>query len=135
MTQPGVPDRFDAGLADVEAEHAMQYKLLAEAERLLGGGELDSARSLVSQLCDYSEVHFGSEQVLMRLYSYPGYEPHLREHGELLAALRQMASQIGVEGSAVTPGTIRRWLSAHVQHADEAFLQFVRGERLASNAP
>jgi len=35
------------GGSDVEAEHALQYKLLSEAERLLTGGNIDAARQIV----------------------------------------------------------------------------------------
>ncbi len=117
------------GIADIEAEHAMQYKLLAEAERLFAGGQFAEARAVIRQLYDYTEEHFGSEQVIMRLHAYPGYSAHEREHGELLLALRQMHAQMEREksSSATDAAPIRRWLSAHINNADRAFIEFVRG--------
>ena len=76
-TSPRVLD--GVGLADLKAEHAMQYTLLAEAERLLAKGETAGAHQVLQQLLQYSEAHFGSEEIVMRLHSYPGYHQHLRE--------------------------------------------------------
>jgi hypothetical protein len=55
------------GVSDLEAEHALQYKLLAEAERLLESEDRAAARDVIAQLHSYSDAHFASEQVLMRL--------------------------------------------------------------------
>lgn len=114
------------GLADVEAEHALQYKLLAEAERLLAAGKVDDARAAAQQLYSYSEAHFGSEQVIMRLHAYPGYHSHLREHGDLLAALVRLVDDIDTTNALPSAAAIRRWLTAHIHHADQEFLDYLR---------
>lgn len=113
------------GIADLESEHAMQYKLLSEVERLLGEGDAAAAREVAWQLYDYSQVHFGSEEVLMRLHAYPGYQAHLREHGELLNGFRQLLAGLGTDPHAGAGG-IRRWLSGHVHHADQEFEDYAR---------
>ena len=59
------------GTEDLDAEHALQYKLLSEVERLLAEENEAAARDVIRRLYDYSEAHFASEQVLMRLHSYP----------------------------------------------------------------
>jgi hemerythrin-like metal-binding protein len=114
------------GTADLEAEHALQYRLLAEAERLLVAKDLDGARDVVRQLHEYSEAHFGSEQVIMRLHAYPGYQAHEREHGELLAALDTLSGGIDGGNAASTASALRRWLTAHIHHADQAFLEYLK---------
>ncbi|MEO8034782.1 MAG: hemerythrin domain-containing protein [Acidobacteriota bacterium] len=127
MPEPdGAPLENPVGLADIEAEHALQYKLLSEAERLLEAREGRAAREVVQQLYAYSEAHFGSEQVLMRLHSYPGYQAHEREHGDLLAALGNLLTSLATGDSAGEAGVLRRWLTAHIHHADQAFLGFMR---------
>lgn len=113
------------GLADLKAEHAMQYNLLAEAERLLAAEETASAHQVLRQLLQYSEAHFGSEEVLMRLHSYPGYHQHLREHGELVAALERLLED-STKGASPTPESIRRWLTMHIHHTDQQFLDFMQ---------
>lgn len=134
MTEQPARDGYAAGIADLEAEHALQYKLLSEAERLLALGDVGAAVEAADQLYNYSEVHFGSEQVLMRLHSYPGYQAHLREHGELLTALKHLVAEIHAEGSVVGAGAIRRWLTIHIHNSDRDFLEFVRAAVTSSQA-
>lgn len=113
------------GLADLEAEHALQYKLLGEAERLLESGDRAAAREVIAQLHAYSDAHFASEQVLMRLHSYPGYEAHEREHGVLLHALEVMLTSLDADDPSRSAASLRRWLTSHIHHADQSFLDFV----------
>jgi hemerythrin len=114
-----------AGLADLEAEHALQYKLLGEAERLLESGDRVAARELIAQLHSYSDAHFASEQVLMRLHSYPGYQAHEREHGELLHALEGLLTNLDAEDPSRAAASLRRWLTSHIHHSDQSFLDFM----------
>ena len=133
MTEPQVATENPIGITDVEAEHALQYKLLAEAERLLTAGDT-AAREVVQQLYNYSDAHFASEQVLMRLHSYPGYQAHEREHGDLLAALGNLLANLAAEESSRTAAALHRWLTAHIHHSDQAFLDFMRSSGLSSGA-
>ena len=114
-----------AGLADIAAEHALQYKLLAEAEQALTTNRIEDARIAVQQLYSYSDAHFGSEQVIMRLHAYPGYHAHLREHGDLLAALVRLVGDIDTTNALPSAAAIRRWLTAHIHHADQAFVDYL----------
>jgi hemerythrin len=131
VDQGAASEQVGYGLADIEAEHALQFKLLNETERLLAGGEGARAREVAWQLYDYSEAHFASEQVLMRMHAYPGYQAHEREHGDLLVALANLL-KAHVEGGSDAAGTLRRWLTAHIQHADQAFVDFVRAAGASS---
>jgi hemerythrin len=113
------------GLAEIDSEHAMQYQLLEEVERVLERGDVAAARVVVQQLHDYSAAHFGSEQVIMRLHSYPGYNAHEREHGDLLAALQRLSLGMDAETGAASAVAIRRWLTTHIHHADQAFVDYL----------
>jgi hemerythrin len=120
------------GLSDMEAEHARQYELLAETERLLEASDVEGARAVAAKLLDYSEAHFGSEQVIMRLHAYPGYQAHLREHGDLLNGLRQLIAGLDGKHAALGAGAIRRWLTAHIHHADREFIEFLQRSPLTA---
>ena len=113
------------GSEDLEAEHALQYKLLGEAERLLESGDRVAAREVITQLHSYSDAHFASEQVLMRLHSYPGYQAHEREHGELLRVLEGLLSNLDAEDPARVATSLRRWLTSHIHNTDRAFFDFM----------
>ena len=71
----------DAGVVD--GEHEVLLGLLKSLEKIAKTGKKkDRAGDLLDQLATYAEVHFMSENLLMRLYEYPDYDDHA---GELLA--------------------------------------------------
>lgn len=119
------PSPAPAGIADLEAEHALQYKLLGEAESQLESGDFEAGRETIRKLRFYSEAHFASEQVLMRLHSYPGYEAHEHEHGELLRALDALLVNLDADEPWRVVASLRRWLTGHIHHSDQSFLDFL----------
>ena len=127
MTNPAEPTVI--GLPEVDGEHNVQFQLLGAVESALAGGNRDAAAELMQQLGDFTESHFASEQVLMRLHSYPGYWSHEREHGQLLADLQRLAEGIASADAAGLPEKaegIRRWLVSHINSSDKAFVTFMR---------
>jgi hemerythrin-like metal-binding protein len=117
------------GLDQVEAEHALQIQLLHDIEAALTTGSRDGASQLIDQLEQFTEAHFASEQVLMRLHSWSGYFEHEREHGALLEELKRLrgiiASEPAGDGAAVA-AALRQWLTGHIGTADRAFTNYLR---------
>ena len=119
----------------VAAEHRVQLELLHALQETLAGGDADRSASggLLKQLLDYSEAHFLSEQLLMRLYAYPAYEDHVQEHDRLIGDLRDL-SVAWAEGEAEAAGTllvkVEEWLLIHMNTTDKALEGY-----LAENGP
>ena len=83
----------------------------------------------MQQLENFTDAHFASEQVLMRLHSYPGYWAHEREHGLLLQEFRRLRDEIASASAGDLPkqaDAVRRWLVSHVNSSDQAFVMFLR---------
>ena len=95
------------GSAATDAEHGIQLGLL-EASISALSREAPNADELVEQLYTYSEAHFLSEQLLMRMAARSNYEGHVEQHGELMQDLdkaraelqkgRPAAAQAALEG-------------------------------------
>ena len=125
-------------LAETESEHALQIQLLHSIERALEASDSLRALNLLAQLEDFSDAHFAAEQILMRYHSYPGYQAHELEHGKLLEELRRIRDRIEEEeGLALLAEAraIRNWLMSHIENADRAFAEFVRGAPTSPAAP
>jgi hemerythrin-like metal-binding protein len=113
----------------VEAEHRVQLDLVrALREALEKGEDLSSTSALLRQVLDYSDAHFLSEQLLMRLYAYPAYEDHVQEHDRLIEELRTTAGS-WERGEGEAAGNLLRrveeWLLVHMTTTDkvlEAYL-------------
>lgn len=117
------------GVPEIDGEHVMQIRLLLALEKALLGLNRTAALELMSKLNDFTDLHFNSEQTLMRLYAYSGYAEHAREHAQLLHELRGLSKRVASEETNSLPAeaaTIRSWLITHMQTHDRAFAAFVR---------
>jgi hemerythrin-like metal-binding protein len=108
----------------VEAEHRVQLDLLrALKEAVEKGADPSSTSVLLGQLLEYSDGHFLSEQLLMRLHAYPAYEHHVQEHDRLVEQLRAMA-QSWERGEGREAGRllqqVEEWLLVHMTTTDSA---------------
>lgn len=79
--------------ATIDREHQVQLHLmLALAAALDADGRIDET---LAQLADYSRAHFLSEELLMRLYSYPDYDDHVLDHARMIEWLDELAARRG----------------------------------------
>jgi hemerythrin-like metal-binding protein len=77
---------------------------------------------LLQRLCACSDVHFASEELLMRLHRYPRYGMHVEEH-------RRLLDQLGALGAGGDPRALVRvvetWIEEHVRGMDRDFVEHV----------
>lgn len=74
------------GSDDVDAEHGIQLGLL-EATQAAVAAHDPGATELMEQLYGYSQAHFMSEELLMRLAAKPNYQGHGEDHENLMQDL------------------------------------------------
>ena len=119
------------GSPGIDAEHAIQLGLLRAAQAQLdrgddpgqGSDEAANTTELVEQLFTYSEAHFLSEQLLMRLAARPNYEGHVLQHEELmqdLDAVRECTQQGDRAAAAARLRVHEERLLAHIRSWDQS---------------
>jgi hemerythrin-like metal-binding protein len=118
------------GEKTIDAEHDLQMQLLDSLTNALQkGGDFSPTRYVLEQFIEFSDMHFLSEQLVMRLNSYPGYERHLEEHTRLMRKVREIR-EIIIRGEKVpsleTIQELRDWLLNHIATEDAAFGEFIR---------
>lgn len=122
--------QLDLGLATVGVEHVLQVGLLDAFRRALDEPVARQAgAAALDQLREYTQVHFLSEQLLMRLHGYPGYEAHVREHERLLHELHALERRFRageLPASLATAELLRDWLEQHMREMDRALTDYLR---------
>jgi len=116
----------------IDSEHDLQLQLIDSlAESIEKGGDFSPARCVLDQFIEFSDMHFLSEQLVMRLHNYPGYEPHLEEHTRLMKKVREVRNRVicGDQklGRELVEG-LREWLLNHIGTKDVAFAEFLRSK-------
>ena len=130
----GVPVRV--GEKSIDAEHDLQMQLLDSlVQAIQRGGELSPMKYILEQFIEFSDMHFLSEQLVMRLHGYPGYEPHLEEHTRLMKKVREIRANLMKgerEPSLLLVNELREWLVQHIASEDAAFGTFLKAKEGAA---
>jgi len=127
------------GVPEIDAQHAIQIRLVDALEGAVAAGrERETADGILERLLEYTRVHFLAEELMMRLESYPGYEAHVEEHGDLERQLESLRSDYGKGDRTVTLETVhtlRNWVAGHVETHDRAFARFLASRGPAARVP
>jgi hemerythrin len=121
----GAMQGLRTGVPELDVEHQLQVRLVEALRRSVAAGQ-DRAvqRELLQQLEDSSNVHFMSEELLMRLHAWARYEQHTEEHRRLLEelkVLRVLFERGGADAVQVALEQLQAWLADHVRGMDRAF--------------
>ena len=120
------------GEKTIDSEHDVQMQLLDSLSHALQEVDgLSPANYILDQFIEFSDMHFLSEQLVMRLHGYPGYEPHLEEHTRLMKKVREIRSTVNSGEAKIgfqLVQQLREWLLTHIAIEDVAFGEFLRGK-------
>jgi hemerythrin len=128
---------LELGVGTVDGEHQLQARLVAVLREAVNARR---DRAVIGEILrrveDTSNVHFGSEELLMRLHAYDHYGLHVEEHRKLLEQLAELRAQFDADPSAdlgPAVGAVEEWLRAHIQGMDRRFIEVMnRGGATAS---
>ena len=120
-------DKHDA--SSVDNEHRIQLGMLqALCDAVEAGEPAEKVHELLEQLTAYSELHFMSEELLMRMYSYPDYDDHVLDHEAMTERLKQITQRYseGKDSMALqTAIEMLEFLLGHINSRDQALSDFL----------
>ena len=115
----------------MDGEHRVQVGLInALCEAIESGKPAEDTDRILDQLVDYCRAHFMSEELLMRLDSYEGFESHVEDHAQMIDALDGMVAARHAGDSPLIPGQARNLLGFLVRHIETKDAQYARSPKL-----
>lgn len=119
-----------ASNADTDREHEVQLGLLRALCKAAGENR-DAAAigEILDRLIAYSEAHFASEELLMRLKSYDDYEDHVEDHAQMMDTLRGIAASHAEGDPSLIAGRATEllgFIGNHIATRDRRFSDYVR---------
>lgn len=114
----------------MSGEHQVQvglFRALAEAIRN-NAGDLEVSE-ILDQLVAYTDLHFASEQLLMRLHAYPHFDAHLAEHDRLMREVQDLRRKLDQGHEPETLElleTLEAWMTKHIHSMDRAFALYLQ---------
>lgn len=139
MTKPRFPDRYaqyQIGIAEIDAQHRELFVILAELEKHSGEGyAYEAARSVLSRLANYANVHFAIEESLMRMHGYPDILAHVAEHQRLRKQLAEFQQRL-LDADIATQlhKFIEAWLANHIDVTDRRYVPHLLASKIDPEA-
>jgi hemerythrin len=114
------------GLAGVDGEHSLQQRLVSVLRQAIEQGrERAVILELLGRIEATSNLHFMSEELLMRRHAYDQYASHVEEHRRLMEQLAEIREglEAGQPDLAASAGRIEAWLESHIRGMDRRFIE------------
>jgi len=127
ITRNQPPDKLD--LSSIDNEHRIQIGLLnALYDAVNDKKPASEVNQILNQLTTYSELHFMSEELLMRMYAYPDYDDHVHDHEAMTEFLNDIMKTVTAGQDSLTLKTasdMRQFLVSHISTRDEALSEYL----------
>jgi hemerythrin len=120
-----VPNEFDIGIAEIDAQHRALHTLLERLKTATDKHYNYATNVILGELAVQTRIHFAVEESLMRLLSFPEAETeaHIVEHRKLTEQLedfRKRAQDFDVSDGL--SNFIQVWLIDHIENHDRRFV-------------
>ncbi len=122
------------GIPELDAQHEQLFECIERLERAVDQRQMELAvYYVIGELKDYARIHFTVEEVVMRLFDYPGLAAHAAEHRDFEASLKALAKMELLHDMHAEAGRLlREWLIHHIQVSDKRYAGFILGRGKAA---
>lgn len=115
---------FETGIDEVDAQHRRLVEIINSLAEGIGRASMTDLHDVLSQLKDYAQYHFRTEEGIMEAQAYPGLEDHRAEHRAFVdqILLFDLDVILASEGLAWDMfHFLRGWLTNHILVVDRQF--------------
>ncbi len=112
---------------EIDSQHHQQLNLVRMLRRAVeAGAEAERLAEIADALLSFTKMHFASEELLMRLDAYDGYEAHAAAHAQTIERIEAVCAR--AEGSTAAWNrhdlvAIEQTITLHIATSDYAFAE------------
>jgi hemerythrin len=121
-------DEYSVGIPEIDEQHKTLFDLINRIHDAINAHRGSAVcQDVMSQLVDYTKVHFTLEQNLMQMGNFPGYEEHWAHHRDLIAEVESMQAKISSGKAAISFELLhflRNWLTKHILGEDMKYSRY-----------
>ncbi len=118
-------EELSVGITQVDQEHQKLVAIVNQLdEAMISGKGTRIMNEILTQLVEYTKIHFTAEEALMAEAEYPGLDLHKQQHRQLVRKVEKFHSDFNNSGRRITRKMmdfLKYWLSNHILVDDMAF--------------
>ena len=115
--------KYRHGISTLDEQHATLIQRIEDLHSRIGLGTVGDVEIMELQdfLVSYTEEHFAYEESLMRKYSYPGTEDHIKKHEWMRGYILEITSARRFDAAGIAFDllmALNSWLVRHIMSDD-----------------
>lgn len=122
-------NEYSIGIEEIDNQHKELLALFSAVEDQVKTDQGWSAvHYSILKVIDFARFHFRFEEALMRLYGYPDYEQHCKDHRRILVQADEIISDsLRASAQDDVATYFRDWLVKHIQGSDRGYAAHILG--------
>lgn len=121
--------KMSVGIVKIDKQHQGLFDIMNQLhEGMLQGRGKEVLGAAITNLTQYTKIHFGDEEALLRLHGYPKLAEHLKMHETFRQKLAELDNQHKAGTAALAVSTLdflRDWLTKHILVVDTQYKDFL----------
>ena len=121
-------DELSVGIQEIDDQHQLLVTLLNKLHTAIHQHHgKAAAQAILSELVEYTKIHFVVEESLMRILGFPGYADHKTQHDILIDEVKELQEKLASGKKSISFELLhflRMWLTKHIMNEDQQYGPF-----------
>ncbi|MFP4448322.1 MAG: bacteriohemerythrin [Bacteroidales bacterium] len=123
-------DSMATDIDEIDTQHMQLVSLTNDLYEAMSKGQgKEKLNEIFNELFDYAKNHFFTEEKLMLVYAFPGYEEHKKEHQNFVEEIKKYKGKFeGGESktSVEVAKFLKEWLVNHILKTDQQYTPYLK---------
>lgn len=122
--------KYDIGIDEIDQQHKKLVTLINGLyAAMIRPGSHQQTAAVITEVIDYTKVHFAIEECLLRMCEYADYDRHKAEHDRFIAEIQDIDRRYCDGDTALAMDLftlLRDWLIRHIRETDIHYAPILR---------
>ena len=123
-------DALSVGIQEIDEQHKVLISLINRLfdETIVNQAPIKVTEEILTELVEYTKVHFAVEESLFRIFDYPEIEAHMKRHVDLKAQVLDLQKKINQGQTMINSELLmflKNWLTNHILQEDKLYAPFL----------
>lgn len=123
-------DSYLLGIEEIDNQHKGLVIIINELFNYMSEGRAKkNLTDVFDHLTEYTELHFGAEEMMLVKYAYPDYDQHKLEHEKFIDKLNSFKADFKsgkITISLEVLNFLKDWLINHIMHTDKKYSEHIK---------